>query len=363
MSIRSRHFRALLLVPAAFALISCNSGGGGGGGSENVAPDASSSGWTIPVTEVRDGGPGKDGIPALDSPVMVRVPDSSDVLDSVLVIGVLHEGEYRAFPQDVLDYHEVANDSVQFNAYVLSYCPLTGSALAWDVDDGDSNTEFGVSGLLYNSNLILYDRLTDSRWSQMLQQSVEGSRSRERAARMQVIETTWATWKAMYPDSWVLTRSTGHVREYDIYPYGGYRTSAELLFPVDNLDNRLHAKLRVIGIHSDSSSRVYQIPEFGSTTRTINDQFEDQPIVVIGNTSKNFAAIYSREMDDGTILTFSPLQDQLPIVMDDDEGNTWDIFGAAVSGPRSGEQLGMTRSYTAFWFAWAAFFENAEIYF
>ena len=73
-----------------------------------------------------------------------------------------------------MDYHEVANDSVQFNAYVLSYCPLTGSAMAWDVDDGDSNTEYGVSGLLYNSNLITYDRLTDSRWSQMLQQYVEG---------------------------------------------------------------------------------------------------------------------------------------------------------------------------------------------
>jgi hypothetical protein len=361
MTIPSRLFRALLLLPATLLLASC--GGSGGGGGANVAPGDSSTGWTIPVAEVVDGGPGKDGIPALDSPIFQRTADNTDVLNSGLVIGVVHEGEYRAFPHDIMDYHEIANDSLQFNDYVLSYCPLTGSGLAWDVDDGDSNTEFGVSGLLYNSNLIMYDRLTDSRWSQMLQRAVEGSRSDEVASRMQVVETTWATWKAMYPDSWVLSRDTGHVRVYDIYPYGGFRSSEDLLFPVDNLDNRLHPKTRVIGIHSDTNSRVYQISEFAVTTQTINDQFDGQDIVVVGNSIQNFSAIYSRTLGDGTILSFSPLTDQLPNVMQDGEGTIWDIFGKAVAGPRMGEQLAMTQSYTAYWFAWAAFFESAEIYF
>jgi hypothetical protein len=347
---------------ALYSLVLASCGGGGGGG-ESVTPIDDPSAWIIPAGEVVDGGPGKDGIPALDRPVFQRTADNSDVLNSSLVVGILHEGEYRAFPHEIMDYHEVANDSLQFNAYVLSYCPLTGSAMAWDVDDGDSNTEFGVSGLLYNSNLILYDRLTDSRWSQMLQQAVEGSRSEEMASRLQVVETTWATWKTMYPDSWVLSRDTGHAREYDIYPYGGYRSSNDLLFPVDRLDNRLHPKLRVIGIHSGSSSRVYQISGFGATTQTINDQFENQTIVVVGNTNRNFAAIYSRQLTDGTILTFSPLDDQSPNVMQDDEGNVWNVFGAAVAGPRTGEQLAMTRSFTAMWFAWATFFEGAEIYF
>jgi len=358
MTIRSPLFRALLLMPAALLLISC-----GGGGDGSVAPTDSSTGWSIPVGEVVDGGPGKDGIPALNSPVFQRTADNTDVRDSALVIGILHEGEYRAFPHGIMDYHEVANVSFQFNAYVLSCCPLTGSAMAWDVDDSVSNKEFGVSGLLYNSNLILYDRMTDSNWSQMLQEAVEGSRSGELPALLQVVETSWATWKAMYPDSWVLSRDTGHAREYDIYPYGGYRSSEDLLFPVDNLDNRLHPKLRVIGIYADSASRVYQLPGFGQTTQTINDQFDDQAIVVVGNSIQNFAAIYSRRLGDGTILSFSPLDDQLPNVMQDDEGNIWDVFGKAVAGPRTGEQLASTQSYSAMWFAWAAFFENAEIYF
>ncbi len=125
----------------------------------------------------------------------------------------------------------------------------------------------------------------------------------------------------------------------------------------------MHPKARVIGIYSDSASRVYRIRDFGATTQAINDQFDDEPIVAIGNSSLNFAAIYGRRLGDGTILNFSPLEDQLPNVMQDGEGNIWDIFGKAVSGPRSGEQLIKTKSYTAMWFAWAAFFENAEIYF
>jgi hypothetical protein len=350
--------RKLLIAPVALILGSC----GGGGESPPAAGDPVSQ-WLIPVAEVVDGGPGKDGIPALDSPVFQETSVNTDIADHGLVVGILHEGEYHAFPHDILDYHEVANVSLNFNAYVLSYCPLTGSAMAWDIDDSSSNREFGVSGLLYNSNLILYDRQTDSHWSQMLQQAVEGRRAGEIAETVQIIETTWATWKSMYPESSVLSRDTGHVREYDVYPYGGYRTSEELLFPVDNLDNRLHPKLRVIGVYSDSASRVYQMTGFGDTTQTINDQFDDQPIIVVGNTNQNFAAIYKRRLGDGTILTFSPLDDQLPNVMQDDEGNIWDIFGTAVSGPRSGEQLGKTQSYTAMWFAWAAFFENAEIYF
>jgi len=360
MTIPLSGFRPVLLAQVAFILVACGGGGGGGGA---LAPEDGNSGWTIPVGDVVDAGPGKDGIPSINAPVYQETAENTDLSDNDLVIGILHEGEYRAFPRDILNWHEVVNDSTNIDAYVLSYCPLTGSAMAWDVDDDSSNKQFGVSGLLYNSNLILYDRLSDSNWSQMLQESVEGSRVNELANRLQVIETSWITWKTMFPDSLVLTRDTGHVRDYDMYPYGGYRSNETLLFPVTNEDNRLHPKQQVVGIRSDSGSRVYQIAGFGETTQVINDQFEDQPVVVVGNSQQYFGAIYSRTLDDGTILTFSPLDDQLPNVMRDDEGSVWDVFGTAVTGPRAGEQLGMTNSYTAMWFAWVAFFNNAEIYF
>lgn len=349
--------RILFSVIAALFLVSC--GGGGGGDSNQSNSDV----WLIPSAEVADGGPGKDGIPAIDEPAFESASTISSVAQDMLVVVVRYDAEVKAYPHDIMDWHEVVNDGPRADPYTISYCPLTGSAVAWNGDANASRRSFGVSGLLYNSNLILYDRKTDSRWSQMLQQSVWGPRSGEEAKRIQVFETTFATLQTMYPNAQVMTRQTGWNRDYDRYPYGFYRSHEGLLFPVAKKDSRLHLKSRVIGIHSTSASRAYQLDGFGATTQALNEQFEDQSIVVVGNTAQNFAVIYSRVLSDGTILNFAPLQDELPNVMTDDEGNVWDVFGTAVSGPRAGEQLGMTRSFTAMWFAWAAFFEDGEIYF
>ena len=122
-------------------------------------------------------------------------------------------------------------------------------------------------------------------------------------------------------------------------------------------------KARIIGIYNDDNAKAYQITGFGSTTQTINDQFADQSIVVVGNSDMRFAAIFDRRMSDGTILNFSPVHDDLPNIMSDDEGNVWDAFGTAVSGPRAGEQLGVTRSYKAMWFSWGSFHRDSEIHF
>ena len=197
----------------------------------------------------------------------------------------------------------------------------------------------------------------------MLQLAVNGPRISEVAENIQVIETNFATLKAMYPDALVMTRATGHSRPYGIYPYGDYKEAEGFLFRVAREDGRLHPKQRVLGIHDSNEVKVYQMDSFGASTQTINDQFLDQPIVVVGNSADNYAAIYSRELADGTILSMSPLQDDLPNVMTDTEGNVWDVFGTAVSGPRAGAQLESMNSYIAMWFGWAAHFSNIEIYF
>jgi hypothetical protein len=344
---------------ATLLLASC------GGGSSSSAPDGIGANWTIPANEVVDGGPGQDGIPSIDDPVFGSIDDPSlDFLrEDDYIAAVSVGGEILAFPHPILNYHEVVNVKVGSDDFVVSYCPLTGTALAWDVDNSLLNPEFGVSGLLYNSNLILYDRSTGSHWSQMLQKSVRGARVGEVPDRIQVIETTWATWKAMYPDSKVLTTDTGHERDYFAYPYGNYRWNETLLFPVSTDDNRLHPKRRVIGMRSGSASKVFQIDVFPPDIVTLQQQFNGQPVVIIGDGTADISAIYSRELADGTILDFRPVRDQLPIVMMDSEGNTWDIFGSAVSGPRAGEQLALTESYTALWFAWATFFDNTQIHF
>ncbi len=356
------------LVLFSMLVVAGCSGGSGGGGNAPVAVEDTSE-WLISKDFVFDGGPGVDGIPALQSPNFESVSTVLTVNPDDLAIAVKHNGEIRIYPHDIMDWHEIVNDGPEDDPFTLSYCPLTGSAVAWLGTASDANTTFGVSGLLYNSNLLLYDRETRSLWSQMYEASVTGPRIRELAERIQLIEAKFGTLRDMYPDAIVMSRNTGYIRDYRTYPYGNYRESSGLLFPVSLNDNRLHPKTRVIGVRSSTGvnvevrSKVYQLDQFGSTTQTINDQFENQSIVVVGNTDLDFAVIYDRQLADGTILTFMPIENGLPAIMQDGEGNAWDAFGTAVSGPRAGTQLAMTNSFTAFWFAWVAHFSAPEIHF
>lgn len=357
-SIRRPYFPIVI----ALALSACGGGGGGGGGDDNGF-GGSDGRWLIPTADVVDGGPGRDGIPALDEPLFEAAATIMSLQPTDLVIVVRDGDQVKAYPEDIMDYHEIVNDGPDNDPFVVSYCPLTASALAWKGRAGDVDPTYGVSGLLFNSNLMLFDRESESVWSQMLQLSVTGERIGQRPEVVQVLETTFATLQSLYPEALVMTRDTGHFRFYDDYPYGLYREVSDLLFPVSRTDNRLHAKERAIGIHADDRAKVYQIAGFGEATQTINDQFGNQSIVVVGNSSLDLAAIYSRQLADGTILSFDPVQDDLPNVMTDAEGNVWDVFGTAVAGPRTGEQLESVQSYTAMWFAWAAHFDTVEIHF
>ncbi len=353
---KSRVFGLSLLC--LFAVAAC--GGGGSGGL--IGGNRSQDDWLISLTYISDGGPGVDGIPAIENPEFTSVATTSTVAPEDRVIILRDGGQVKAYPEDIMDYHEVVNDGPASDPFTMSYCPLTGSAVAWKGTAAHADSTFGVSGLLYNSNLLLFDRETQSLWSQLLQLSVTGRRIGERPENIQVIVTTLATLQSMYPDALVMTRNTGNPRPYDRYPYGYYQSTTSFLFAVSKKDSRLHAKERVIGIHEGSTSKVYQLVMFGGLTQTINDQFNDQSIVVVGNTARNYAAIYSRVLSDGTILQFDPVQNDLPNVMEDTEGNVWDIFGTAVSGPRVGVQLDSVQSYTAMWFAWVSHFDTVELY-
>jgi len=215
----------------------------------------SESGWLVPQSKVRDGGPGPDGIPAIDNPVFVSVDQVSLDLDE-LVVGIKIGDQVRAYPHNILNWHEIVNDnfSESNESVSLSYCPLTGSSLLWQAFDESSDKTFGTSGLLYNTNLVLYDRETNSLWSQMLQQSINGNQISTRPIKLTAIETTWQTWKAMYPSSEILSEDTGFSRNYQRFLYGSYRSDNSVYFPVDNQDDRLHRKKRVLGFNSEKTS-------------------------------------------------------------------------------------------------------------
>ncbi len=352
--------KTLFWLALTLTLPGCGGGGGGGGSVERIVQDISGN-WTIPQDEVADGGPGKDGIPAIDTPLYIDQQSAIPRKDDEFVIGLVDSAGARAIPHDIMNWHEILNDQLDGSPVTLSYCPLTGSTLLWEAES-NINPEFGVSGLLYKSNLILYDRNSDSHWVQMLQRAVEGQRVGETRVSLPVIETRWSTWVEMYPETTLLSRRTGFTREYDSYPYGDYLTSNRLLFPVSPRDNRLHEKERVLGVSLNNQSRVYRISQFMDGIDVINDVLGGEPIVVIGSRDKDLGIAFHRQVSDGTILEFNATALPLPAVMTDNEGNTWNVHGVATAGPREGEQLRFTDSFIAFWFAWVAFFAGTEIH-
>ena len=317
--------------------------------------------WLIKKDEIFDGGPGRDGIPSVDNPQFTNVNDAPYLLDDDLVIGIKIGGTIRAYPHPILDWHEIVNDNISGQKTAITYCPLTGSAIAWKRNGVVSNSEFGVSGLLYNSNLIPYDRGSRSNWSQMKLQCVNGALIGKEIETSKIIETKYKTWREMYPSSKLLSTNTGFGRQYGVYPYGGYKTNDDLIFPVNNQDNRLEKKERVLGLITGGQTMVFVINSFSTEISIENVSFGGGEFVVIGSSVKNFAVAYERKLNDGTTLDFTFTQDELPLVMVDNEGNKWDIFGEAIEGPRAGESLHHMKSFIAYWFAWAAFYPNSLI--
>lgn len=325
------------------------------------------SGFSVPTSKIQGGGPPPDGIPSIDTPLFTKNYAQQNIAPDALVVGIKIGDTVRAYPHTILDWHEIVNDSYpidgQQQQVTLSYCPLTGSALLWDSAVESISTTFGTSGLLYNSNLVLYDRRTSSLWSQMLEQSIGGPELLKVPEKMQVVETTWDTWVNMYPETEVLTKATGFSRPYGSYPYGSFRENSSLIFPADNTsDRRLHAKARVVGINVGDNSKVYPIESFTDGVSVVNDNVGELQIVAAGSAAQNFGVVFNRQLEDCTVLDFQAIQNGLPVAMRDNEGGEWDVFGNAVSGPRVGTQLQKTNSFIAYWYAWTAFFPEADIH-
>lgn len=319
--------------------------------------------WLIPKDEVRDGGPGKDGIPALENPSFTTPANASYLLKNDLVLGYVSDNIAKAYPHSILDWHEIINDNINGTTLAITYCPLTGTGIGWDRLINGSVTTFGVSGLLYNSNLIPYDRASNSNWSQMRLDCVNGDLLGTKVSTYQLVETSWETWQEMYPNTTVVSENTGYGRNYGSYPYGDYKTNhSKIIFPVNNTDSRLPNKERVHGILIGKNAKVYSINLFSDTTLVIEDNFNSVAVIVVGNKTKNFIVSFERMLSNGNLLSFEAVQDSLPIILKDNEGTRWDIFGYGVSGVRMGERLSSPTSFIGYWFSWAAFYPDVEIF-
>lgn len=312
--------------------------------------------WLVPISDIKDGGPGKDGIPSIDNTNFTSAGLASNLNDDDLLIGTIANGSPKAYPHKILDWHEIIND----DSTTISYCPLTGTAFGWESYIDEEETTFGVSGLLYNSNLILYDRKTGSNWSQLRLECINGKHIEDKPTLTKIIETNWKTWRNLYPNTKVLSTNTGFDRDYTLYPYGDYKTNnSRFIFTATPSNDALPNKQRVFAIMDGNGSKVYQFSDFNNG-KAIKDTFRGKAYLIVGNENLINAFEIDNTLSNSTFsYTFNNSGDTF---FEDDTGNKYSVFGNVLSGPHIGEVLKTPASVVSFWFAIASFYPNPEIY-
>jgi hypothetical protein len=277
----------------------------------------------IPIRAIERGGPPKDGIPAIDRPKFVAAAAAGLRADD-RVLGLAHNGVTKAYPVRILNWHEVVNDRLGDAPVAVTYCPLCGTGIAFDARLGGQTLNFGVSGLLYNSDVLLYDRGTESLWSQLKQQAISGRLKGSRLQALPLEHTTWADWHARHPATLVLSTDTGFARDYAHDPYAGYERVQRLLFSVEHRDDRFEPKEWVLGV-------------------TIGDARKAYPFSVLDRAAR----------DGGTHELRDTVGGQAIYVRYDARHRTAQALDA---------QRRALPSVMAFWFAWVAFNPNTEVY-
>lgn len=310
----------------------------------------------IPLDKIKVGGPPKDGIPSIDNPKFVTVENSEFVSNSDVVIGLRINDETRAYPLFILVWHEIVNDKVGGVPVSITYCPLCYTNQVFERIINGNVVEFGTSGKLYNSNLLMYDRLTDSYWSQGLGLAVTGELSGHKLKIIPFDVITWGDWKTLYPETLVLTTDTGHIRSYATDPYGNYYTDPRIIFPVDNEDDRMHPKEIILGFNEDGIFKAYKQSDV-EFSKIINDDIGDTSILLFSLFNQNSRA-FDRTID-GRVLDFQYEDDK---IIDIQTNSEWNYEGTAISGPMNGNQLSRIPLEPSFWFSWVSFYPNTLIY-
>jgi hypothetical protein len=238
-------------------------------------------GSLVPPEEIHLGGPARDGIPAIDRPEFISAERADFLSPEDRVLGLTIGETAKAYPIAIMNWHEIVNDCLGGERVALTYCPLCGTGVAFAAEAEGRELSFGVSGLLYNSGVLLYDRQTESLWSQIRRQAISGPMRGERLEVLPLTHTTWQAWQQDHPDTLVLSTDTGFRRDYDRDPYTGYGAEAGLYFPVANQSRRYHPKERVLGLEIDGRFKAYPFAELSRIgAGEIDDRFAGRTLTI-----------------------------------------------------------------------------------
>ena len=274
---------------------------------------------SVPLQDILSGGPPRDGIPAIMKPNFGLVDTVSFLQDNDRILGIVGEEEAKAYPIKIMNWHEIVNDTLEGNPIVVTYCPLCGTGIGFKGMIRGEIATFGVSGLLYQSDLLMYDHQSESLWSQIAMESVAGRLTGEKLEPVFLEHTTWGEWRHAHPQTLVLLNNTGYRRDYDRDPYLGYAQHAELMFPASDVDPRYHAKEWILGIEIKGTFKAYPFSELRKISGPVQDTVQGQTLTIRFNRSTQSAIAL------------------------DDRGKTFP-------------------SFMAYWFAWTAFHPNTSVF-
>lgn len=228
--------------------------------------------YLIDPSKIIGGGPPKDGIPSIDEPKFVSMSDADEwIKDNELVLALSYKGVERVYPLQIMVWHEIVNDIIAGDPVLITYCPLCGSGIAYERKIDGEEVEFGTSGKLYNSNLVMYDRKTDSYWTQIDGLAIVGELTGMKLTPISIDTVVWRDWRVSHQDAQVLSRNTGYSRQYGYDPYGSYYEDSFVFFPVDAKDDRVHPKTVVFGIVVNGVYSAYKEEDLEKYKEIIDD--------------------------------------------------------------------------------------------
>ncbi len=343
------------------------------GGGESWETDFSK--ISVPPKEIVSGGPPKDGIPAIDHPAFESAVEANRWLESSdPVVVVEHGGAVKAYPLAILIWHEIVNDNVGGRPVAVTFCPLCNTALVFDRNVAGRMLDFGTTGRLRHSDLLMYDRQTESWWQQAVGVAIVGELLDTELEFVPANTFSWEMVRGLHPDVLVLSRDTGHRRDYGRNPYVGYDDPGGSpipgFFSADE-DRRMPAMERVVALDIGDGWAVGFSPL--SEVRVVNDEVEDMPFAVVWKPGASSAvdgtqvssgrdvgqtAVFDRHLGDRTLR----LEWKNSALRDVETGSTWDLAGRALTGPLEGERLRSVPHGNHFWFSWVVFRPDTKVW-
>jgi len=329
----------------------------------------------VPYDELLSGGPPRDGIPPIDNPEFVDVNDAKSwIKDNEPVVFVKINNEVKAYPIQILIWHEIVNDTLGKKEISVTFCPLCNSTVVFDRNLDGKLYDFGTSGLLRNSDLVMWDRQSETLWQQFTGEAIIGNLTGKKLTMLASSMISFKDYYTAYPNGQVLSKVTGHHRAYGNNPYVGYDdiNNSPFLYN-DPIDKRLKPMQRVVTISGQTSAKAYTYTIL-KTKKVVNDTFDGKDIAVFHKSGTSSAldgrnisnsrdvgttAVFSTKLD-GTILDFA--YDKDLGIIDTKTKSSWNIFGQAVSGKYKGKTLEQIVHADHFWFSWAAFKPNTLVY-